>query len=57
MFWTVWATIAAGILLLATAIELNGARRGFQGANGIFMFASGYLALLSSPILLIVTWI
>lgn len=57
LFWTVWASMGLGILLLAGLIELNGARKGFHGANGIFLFASGYLTVLTSPILLIVTWV
>ncbi len=57
LFWTVWAAIALGMLLLATLIEWNGARRGFHGANGIFLFGSGYLTVLSSPIPFVVTWI
>lgn len=57
VFWTVWACVVVGILLLASCIEINGARNGFLGANGIFLFTSGYLTVLSSPILFIVTWI
>lgn len=57
LFWTVWACAVTGILLLASVIEVNGARNGFLGANGIFLFASGYLTVLSSPILFVVTWI
>ncbi|MGJ7917756.1 hypothetical protein ACI48D_20040 [Massilia sp. LXY-6] len=56
-FWTVWAAAVLTILVLATVIEFNGGRKGFEGANGIFLFASAYLTVLSSPILLIVTWI
>lgn len=57
LFWTVWAAAAFGILLLATVIEANGARKGFHGANGMFLFASGYLTVFSSPVLFIVTWL
>ena len=57
LFGIIWASTIVAILILAFFIELNGARNGFQGANGIFMFASGMLTLLSLPIVLIVTWI
>lgn len=57
VFWTVWACAVIGILLLASVIEVNGARNGFLGANGIFLFASGYLTVLSSPVLFVATWI
>lgn len=57
LFWTIWACVAVGMLLLASWIEINGARNGFQGANGIFLFTSGYLAVLSSPVLFIITWV
>jgi len=57
VFWTVWAGLVLGLLALASFVEWNGARHGFQGANGIFLFASGYLTLLSLPVPFIVTWI
>jgi hypothetical protein len=57
LFWTVWASVILGILVIASFIEWNGARKGFHGANGIFLFASGYLTFLSAPILFIATWI
>ena len=57
LFWTIWACVVVGVLLLASYIEVNGARKGFQGANGIFLFTSGYLTVLSSIVLFIVTWI
>ena len=57
LFWTIWACAVIAVLLLASYIEVNGARKGFQGANGIFLFASGYLTVLSSIVLFIVTWI
>ena len=50
-----WACVIVGTLLLARVIEINGARSGFLGANGIFLFISGYLTVLSSPVLLIIT--
>lgn len=55
-FWTVWAVTCLVILLLASLIEFNGGRKGFQGANGLFLFASGYLTVLTSPVFFIVTW-
>lgn len=57
LFWVVWASVVLGILVLASFIEWNGGRKGFHGANGLFLFASGYVTILSSPILFIVTWI
>jgi len=57
VFWMVWAGAVAGILLLASCIEVSGARNGFLGANGIFLFTSGYLTVFSSPILFVATWI
>ncbi|WP_426197636.1 hypothetical protein [Massilia sp. DWR3-1-1] len=57
VFWMVWGGAAVLILLLASAIEINGGRNGFQGANGIFLFVSAYLTVLSSPILFALTWI
>lgn len=57
VFWTVWACLVFGILLIASLVELNGARKGFHGANGIFLFGSAYLTLLTSPVLFIVTWV
>lgn len=57
VFWTVWACFVFGLLLIASCAELNGARKGFHGANGIFLFGSGYLTLLTSPILFISTWV
>ncbi|WP_308922537.1 hypothetical protein [Janthinobacterium sp. J1-1] len=57
LFWTIWACVVVGLLLLVSYMEVSGARNGFQGANGIFLFASGYMTLLTSPILFIVTWI
>ena len=57
LFWTIWACVVVGLLLLVSYMEVNGARNGFQGANGIFLFTSGYLTVLSSPNLFIVTWI
>lgn len=57
LFWTIWAGVVVAILLLASWIEISGARNGFVGANGIFLFTSGYLTVLSSPILFIVSWI
>lgn len=57
VFWMIWGGAVVGILLLASWIEINGARNGFLGANGIFLFASGYLTVFSSPILFVVTWI
>ena len=57
LFWTIWACAVVGLLLLVSYMEVSGARKGFQGANGIFLFTSGYLTLLTSPILFIVTWI
>lgn len=56
-FWTIWASVILGILLLASFIEWNGARKGFHGANGLFLFASGYLTVLTSPILFLMTWV
>ncbi|OBV39191.1 hypothetical protein [Janthinobacterium psychrotolerans] len=57
LFWTIWAGVVVGLLLLASLIEISGARSGFQGANGFILFTSGYLTVLSSPVLFIVTWI
>ena len=57
LFWTIWACAVVGLLLLVSYMEVSGARKGFQGANGIFLFTSGYLTLLTSPILFIVTWV
>ena len=57
LFWTIWACVVVGLLLLVSYMEVSGARKGFQGANGIFLFTSGYLTLLTSPILFIVTWV
>lgn len=57
LFWTIWACVVVGLLFLVSYMEVSGARKGFQGANGIFLFASGYLTVLTSPILFIVTWI
>ena len=57
LFWTIWACVVVGLLVLVSYMEVSGARNGFQGANGIFLFTSGYRTLLTSPILFIVTWI
>lgn len=57
LFCIIWACVVVGMLLLASAIEIHGGRNGFQGANGIFLFASGYLTVVSSPVLFIIIWI
>ena len=57
IFWIAAAAIVFGILLLAFVIEYHGGRTGFQGANGIFMVASGVIAVFSLPIVFGVTWI
>jgi hypothetical protein len=56
IFWISWACLVFGILLIASLVELNGARKGFHGANGIFLFSSCYLTVLTSPVPFIVTW-
>lgn len=57
LFWTIWAGVVVGLLLLASLIEINGARSGFHGANGFILFASAYLTVFSSPVLFIITWV
>ena len=57
LFWTIWACVVVGLLLLVSYMEVSGARNGFQGANGFILFTSAYLTVLSSLILFIVTWI
>jgi hypothetical protein len=57
LFWVISASVVFGILLIATLIELNGARTGFHGANGIFLVASGAIAVFALPVVFIVTWI
>jgi hypothetical protein len=57
LFWVISASVVFGILLIATLIELNGARTGFHGANGIFLFASGVIAVFALPVVFIATWI
>ncbi|WP_296952870.1 hypothetical protein [uncultured Massilia sp.] len=57
LFWTIWAAVVFGIFFLACCIEVNGARKGFHGANGIFLFASGIIGAFSIPVLFVGTWI
>lgn len=57
LFCTIWACVVVGLLLLASVIEINGARNGFLGANGFILFTSGYLTVFSSPVLFIITWV
>ncbi|MGK5025267.1 hypothetical protein [Janthinobacterium sp. RB2R34] len=57
LFWTIWACVVVAMLLLASVIEISGARSGFLGANGFILFTCGCMTVLTSPILFIVTWI
>lgn len=57
VFWIIAAGFVFGILLLAFLIEYHGGRTGFQGANGIFIVASGAVAIFSLPIVFGITWI
>ncbi len=57
LLWTTWAAVVFGAFFLACFLEVNGARKGFQGANGIFIFASGILGAFAVPVLFVGTWI
>ena len=57
LFWTIWACVIVAMLLLASVIEINGARSGFLGANGFILFTSCYLTVFTSPLLFIITWV
>ena len=57
LFWTIWACVIVAMLLLASVIEVNGARSGFLGANGFILFTCGYLTVFTSPLLFIITWV